>query len=128
MTATISLGVATHPENETVDDLIHQADLALYRSKALGRNRVSGTAPLTVVEPSGARRGGAGPGNPQRAGSGRRRRGRAPGSVTSASSSSSPRSPPRPASSSASCGRGSAPDPANPWTFVAFLTSRSASS
>ena len=51
VTATISLGVATHPESETVDDLIHQADLALYRSKALGRNRVSGTAPLTVVEP-----------------------------------------------------------------------------
>lgn len=48
--ATISIGVATHPEAETVDDLVHQADLALYRSKALGRNRVSGTAVLSIVE------------------------------------------------------------------------------
>jgi diguanylate cyclase (GGDEF)-like protein/putative nucleotidyltransferase with HDIG domain len=51
VTATISLGVATHPECETVDELIHQADLALYRSKALGRNRVSGDAPLTIADP-----------------------------------------------------------------------------
>jgi diguanylate cyclase (GGDEF)-like protein len=50
VSATLSLGVATHPDSETVDDLIHQADLALYRSKALGRNCVSGTAPLSVVE------------------------------------------------------------------------------
>jgi diguanylate cyclase (GGDEF)-like protein len=49
--ATLSIGVATYPDNETVEDLIHQADLALYRSKALGRNRVSGTATLAVVEP-----------------------------------------------------------------------------
>jgi diguanylate cyclase (GGDEF)-like protein len=48
--ATISLGVATHPGSDTVEDLIHQADLALYRSKALGRNRVSG-APPAAVEP-----------------------------------------------------------------------------
>ncbi len=50
VTATISLGVATHPDNDTVDDLVHQADLALYRSKALGRNRVSGSVALAVVE------------------------------------------------------------------------------
>jgi diguanylate cyclase (GGDEF)-like protein len=49
--ATLSIGVATFPENETVEDLIHQADLALYRSKALGRNRVSGAAMLEVVLP-----------------------------------------------------------------------------
>jgi diguanylate cyclase (GGDEF)-like protein/putative nucleotidyltransferase with HDIG domain len=49
--ATLSIGVATYPQNETVEDLIHQADLALYRSKALGRNRVSGAATLAVVEP-----------------------------------------------------------------------------
>jgi diguanylate cyclase (GGDEF)-like protein len=53
--ATLSLGVATYPEHETVEELIHQADLALYRSKALGRNRVSGSAALTVVrEPPAA--------------------------------------------------------------------------
>jgi diguanylate cyclase (GGDEF)-like protein len=40
--ATLSIGVATHPEVETANDLVHQADLALYRAKALGRNRVSG--------------------------------------------------------------------------------------
>jgi diguanylate cyclase (GGDEF)-like protein len=49
--ATISLGVATYPEQDTVEELIHHADLALYRSKALGRNRVSGAATLTVVTP-----------------------------------------------------------------------------
>jgi diguanylate cyclase (GGDEF)-like protein len=47
--ATISLGVATYPEVATVDELVHQADVALYRSKALGRNRVSGAASLAVV-------------------------------------------------------------------------------
>jgi diguanylate cyclase (GGDEF)-like protein len=41
--ATLSLGVATAPESETAEELIHEADLALYRSKALGRNRVTGT-------------------------------------------------------------------------------------
>jgi diguanylate cyclase (GGDEF)-like protein len=48
---TVSIGVATYPQSETVDELIHQADLALYRSKALGRNRVSGAANLAVVAP-----------------------------------------------------------------------------
>ena len=102
VTATISLGVATHPESETVDDLIHQADLALYRSKALGRNRVSGTAPLTVVEPPAPVAAGAGPRSPTTRRLRPPRRGRAPASGTSASSSSSPRSLRPPASSSAS--------------------------
>jgi diguanylate cyclase (GGDEF)-like protein/putative nucleotidyltransferase with HDIG domain len=52
--ATVSLGVATHPDSGSADELIHQADLALYRSKALGRNRVSGRASLTAVPPQPA--------------------------------------------------------------------------
>ena len=48
----MSCGVATHPEFETVDDLVHQADLALYRSKALGRNRVSGRVELAAAQPA----------------------------------------------------------------------------
>ena len=47
--ATVSLGVATHPDVDSAEELIHHADLALYRSKALGRNQVSGNAALSVV-------------------------------------------------------------------------------
>ncbi|MCM2264653.1 MAG: sensor domain-containing diguanylate cyclase [Desulfuromonadales bacterium] len=37
---TISLGVAAYPEDaDAIHDLIHAADLALYRAKDLGRNR-----------------------------------------------------------------------------------------
>jgi diguanylate cyclase (GGDEF)-like protein len=54
--ATLSLGVATYPELETADDLVHQADLALYRAKALGRNRVSGQVEVTGFEPDAAER------------------------------------------------------------------------
>jgi diguanylate cyclase (GGDEF)-like protein/putative nucleotidyltransferase with HDIG domain len=40
---TLSLGVASYPLHaQDADELVHQADLALYRSKALGRNRVCG--------------------------------------------------------------------------------------
>jgi diguanylate cyclase (GGDEF)-like protein len=52
--ATVSLGVATHPEFETADELVHQADLALYRAKALGRNRVSGQVEVAASEPDTA--------------------------------------------------------------------------
>ena len=39
--ATISLGVACYPEDAAEpDDLIHQADIALYQAKYQGRNRV----------------------------------------------------------------------------------------
>ncbi|MDR1996628.1 diguanylate cyclase [Azonexus sp.] len=41
VTCTISLGVAAYPEHGTTpDDLTRCADLALYRAKAAGRNRV----------------------------------------------------------------------------------------
>jgi len=44
---TISLGIATFPvDGVTTNELIHAADLALYRAKALGRNR------LVLYEPS----------------------------------------------------------------------------
>jgi diguanylate cyclase (GGDEF)-like protein len=46
--ATLSLGVASAPEHaRTADELMHQADLALYRAKALGRNCVCAAAPGT---------------------------------------------------------------------------------
>ena len=39
--ATVSIGVASYPEHaSTARELIHQADLAAYRAKARGRNRV----------------------------------------------------------------------------------------
>ncbi|HEY7603608.1 MAG TPA: diguanylate cyclase [Gaiellaceae bacterium] len=51
--ATVSIGVATHPDADSAHDLVHQADLALYRSKALGRNRVSSQVEGTV-SPTGS--------------------------------------------------------------------------
>jgi diguanylate cyclase (GGDEF)-like protein len=48
--ATLSIGVASFPRHaHDVDELVHQADLALYRAKALGRNRVCGATPETRV-------------------------------------------------------------------------------
>ena len=44
---TISLGIASFPaDGVTSNELIHAADLALYRAKAMGRNR------LVLFEPS----------------------------------------------------------------------------
>jgi diguanylate cyclase (GGDEF)-like protein len=41
--ATLSLGVSSYPLHAgDTEQLVHQADLALYRAKALGRNRVCG--------------------------------------------------------------------------------------
>lgn len=41
MTMTLSIGVATYPEDgKTPDQLVHAADVALYRAKHLGKNRV----------------------------------------------------------------------------------------
>lgn len=48
---TISLGVSTYPEDGTdKTELMRQVDIALYRSKATGRNKVSATSLLTVTE------------------------------------------------------------------------------
>ena len=41
LTVTLSLGVAAATSGQDPEDLIGQADAALYRSKANGRNRVS---------------------------------------------------------------------------------------
>ena len=43
--ATVSIGVAGFPKDATdANDLIHQADLAVYRAKLQGRNRVQGVS------------------------------------------------------------------------------------
>ena len=36
----MSLGVATHSEDETLEDLMHQADRCLYAAKEAGKNVV----------------------------------------------------------------------------------------
>jgi diguanylate cyclase (GGDEF)-like protein/putative nucleotidyltransferase with HDIG domain len=49
--ATVSIGVATFPrDGEDANELIHQADLAVYRAKLQGRNRVldASSEPLAV--------------------------------------------------------------------------------
>jgi len=51
--ATISIGVAAFPK-DAVDsnELIHQADLAVYRAKLQGRNRVLGTSSESLLVPT----------------------------------------------------------------------------
>jgi diguanylate cyclase (GGDEF)-like protein/putative nucleotidyltransferase with HDIG domain len=56
--ATISLGVAGFPKDGTdSNELIHQADLAVYRAKLQGRNRVLGASsePLLIPRDRGSR-------------------------------------------------------------------------
>src|SRR5215210_386965 len=53
ITATVSIGVAGFPRDATdANELIHQADLAVYRAKLQGRNRVLGasTEPLLMTQ------------------------------------------------------------------------------
>jgi diguanylate cyclase (GGDEF)-like protein/putative nucleotidyltransferase with HDIG domain len=51
--ATISMGVAGHPEDGSdPSELIHQADLAVYRAKLQGRNRVLGASPEPLLVPA----------------------------------------------------------------------------
>jgi diguanylate cyclase (GGDEF)-like protein/putative nucleotidyltransferase with HDIG domain len=56
--ATVSLGVAAFPKDGVdANELIHQADLAVYRAKLQGRNRVLGasTEPLLLASERGAK-------------------------------------------------------------------------
>src|SRR5260221_1341861 len=56
--ATVSLGVAAFPKDGIdANELIHQADLAVYRAKLQGRNRVLGasTEPLLLASQRGAK-------------------------------------------------------------------------
>jgi diguanylate cyclase (GGDEF)-like protein len=55
--ATVSIGVATFPKDgQDANELIHQADLAVYRAKLQGRNRVLGASvdPLLIASERGA--------------------------------------------------------------------------
>jgi len=57
--ATVSIGVAGFPKDGTgANELIHQADLAVYRAKLQGRNRVLGASsdPLLLADPDGHQR------------------------------------------------------------------------
>jgi diguanylate cyclase (GGDEF)-like protein/putative nucleotidyltransferase with HDIG domain len=51
--ATVSIGVAGYPKDGTdANELIHQADLAVYRAKLQGRNRVLGASSEPLLVPS----------------------------------------------------------------------------
>jgi diguanylate cyclase (GGDEF)-like protein/putative nucleotidyltransferase with HDIG domain len=51
--ATVSIGVAGYPKDGTdANELIHQADLAVYRAKLQGRNRVLGASSEPLLLPS----------------------------------------------------------------------------
>ena len=51
--ATVSIGVAGFPKDGTdANELIHQADLAVYRAKLQGRNRVLGASSEPLLVPS----------------------------------------------------------------------------
>ncbi len=58
ISATVSIGVAAYPKDGSdANELIHQADLAVYRAKLQGRNRVLGASsePLLMPADRGAR-------------------------------------------------------------------------
>jgi diguanylate cyclase (GGDEF)-like protein len=43
--ATVSMGLATeHAPGETLKDILHRADMAMYRAKDQGRNRIAAAA------------------------------------------------------------------------------------
>ena len=51
--ATVSIGVAVYPKDGTdANELIHQADLAVYRAKLQGRNRVLSASSEPLLVPS----------------------------------------------------------------------------
>src|SRR5437763_5150059 len=51
--ATVSIGVAGYPKDGTdANELIHQADLAVYRAKLQGRNRVLGASSEPLLMPT----------------------------------------------------------------------------
>src|SRR4051794_19639364 len=51
--ATVSIGVAAYPKDGTdANELIHQADLAVYRAKLQGRNRVLGASSEPLLVPT----------------------------------------------------------------------------
>jgi diguanylate cyclase (GGDEF)-like protein/putative nucleotidyltransferase with HDIG domain len=51
--ATVSIGVAGYPKDGTdANELIHQADLAVYRAKLQGRNRVLGASSEPLLVPA----------------------------------------------------------------------------
>src|SRR6266542_3704382 len=51
--ATISVGVAAYPrDGQDANELIHQADLAVYRAKLQGRNRVLGASSEPLLMPA----------------------------------------------------------------------------
>src|SRR5881296_3417546 len=51
--ATVSVGVAGYPKDANdANELIHQADLAVYRAKLQGRNRVLGASSEPLLVPS----------------------------------------------------------------------------
>ncbi len=51
--ATVSIGVAGYPKDGTnANELIHQADLAVYRAKLQGRNRVLGASAEPLLVPN----------------------------------------------------------------------------
>ena len=55
--ATVSIGVAAFPKDGSdANELIHQADLAVYRAKLQGRNRVLGASTEPLLLARGARR------------------------------------------------------------------------